>query len=168
MLATPVIIDIEASGFGAGSYPIEVGYADRTGQTWCSLITPSEDWTHWNASAEKLHHITRDTLLAHGRSIDVVATRLNQVFLNQTLYSDGWLHDFTWLNVLFEEANMQPHFKLQDLRAILTPYQQSVWHAKKQSILNELGATRHRASADAKVLQMTWLKTREDESHAFA
>lgn len=168
MLTTPVIIDLEASGFGAGSYPIEVGYADRKGQTWCSLITPCEGWDHWNATAEKLHHISRDILLVHGKRVGVVANHLNKVFLDQTIYSDGWLHDFTWLSNLYQEAEMSPSFKLQDLRMVLSHYQESVWHAKKQTILNELGATRHRASADAKVLQMTWLKTREDELHAFA
>lgn len=164
MITPPIIIDIEASGFGQGSYPIEVGYVDRHGKPWCSLITPCNGWLHWNQVAEKLHHISRETLLDHGKSIDVVANHLNEVLLNQTVYSDGWLHDYTWLNLLFEVANTTPHFKLDDLRSILSPYQQSVWHTTKQSILNELQISRHRASADAKVLQMTWLKTARNEA----
>lgn len=160
----PNIVDIEASGFGKGSYPIEVGYMSRSGQRWCSLIMPCDHWQHWNASAEQLHHIKRDTLLANGRSVKEVATHLNDVFLNQTIYSDGWLQDFTWMSSLFEEANITPHFKLQDLRSVLTPYQESAWHHTKQVILNELQISRHRASADAQVLQMTWVKTAENEA----
>ena len=166
MMTPPIIIDIEASGFGAGSYPIEVGYVDRRGKPWCSLITPCDDWAHWNQTAENLHHISREMLLAHGKSAHVIATHLNDTFLNQTLYSDGWLHDFTWLNCLFHAANISPHFKFEDLRVVLTPFQQSVWHNTKQSLLNELQISRHRASVDAQVLQMTWLKTAQIEALA--
>ena len=168
MIAPPIIIDIEASGFGKGSYPIEVGYVDRHGKPWCSLITPCQSWSHWNSVAEKLHHIKREQLFTHGRSIRMVADHLNEVFDRQTIYSDGWLHDFTWLNCLFEEAKVVPHFKLEDLRNVLTPYQQSVWHETKQSILDEFQISRHRASADARVLQLTWLKTGRKEAPAYA
>lgn len=168
MIPPPIIIDIEASGFGAGSYPIEIGYIDRRGKAWCSLIMPCEDWVHWSPVAEKLHHIPRKMLLTHGKSVDAIATHLNNTFLNQTIYSDGWMHDFTWLNCLFYAADVSPHFKLEDLRTMLTPFQQSVWHKTKQSILNELQITRHRASADATVLQMTWIKTVEMEALNFA
>lgn len=164
MRVPPILIDIEASGFGKGSYPIEFGYVDVRGQPWCSLITPCDDWTHWNSVAENLHHISRDILLAHGKSIDVIAAHLNEVFLNKTVYSDGWLQDYTWLSQLFEAANISPHFKLEDLRTVLTPFQKSIWHTTKQSIINEFQVRRHRASADAKVLQLTWLKTAEEEN----
>jgi hypothetical protein len=167
-MTPPIIIDIEASGFGVGSYPIEVGYVDRRGKTWCSLITPRDDWLHWSKTAETLHHISREMLLAHGKSAQVIANHLNDTFLNQTLYSDSWLHDFTWLNCLFHAADVSPHFKFEDLRAVLSPFQQSVWHNTKQSLLNELQISRHRASADAQVLQMTWLKTAQMEALACA
>lgn len=160
----PSIIDIEASGFGRDSYPIEIGYVTSHGKRWCSLIKPCDDWLHWSQVAEQLHQISRDTLFEHGKNVESIATYLNDVFLNQTVYSDGWLQDFTWMNRLFDVADMTPHFKLEDLRNILTPYQQSIWHDTKQSILNELQINRHRASADAQVLQMTWLKTAKHEA----
>jgi hypothetical protein len=160
----PIIIDIEASGFGKDGYPIEIGYVTSRGKPWCSLITPCDEWQHWSEVAEQLHHISRDILVVHGKSIQSITTHLNEAFLNQTVYSDGWLQDFTWLSCLFEMAKTAPHFKLEDLRTILTPYQQSIWHATKQSILNELQISRHRASADAQVLQMTWLKTAKREA----
>jgi hypothetical protein len=167
-MTPPIIIDIEASGFGSGSYPIEIGYVNRSGKAWCSLIKPCDVWLHWNPVAETLHHIPREMLVAHGKSVATIAHHLNDTLLNQTVYSDGWLHDFTWLNCLFHAADVSPHFKLEDLRTILTPYQQSVWHKTKQSILNELQISRHRASADATVLQMTWLKTAQMEALACA
>ncbi len=168
MEKAPVIIDIEASGFGKGSYPIEVGYADMHGKPWCALIKPCDGWTHWNPMAEALHQISHENLLTHGRSVQEVAKHLNDKFIGQTVYSDGWLHDFTWLHSLFNEAEMTPHFKLKDLQTILTPFQQATWHEAKQSVLNELQLSRHRASADATVLQMTWLKTARGEALACA
>ena len=35
----PTILDIEASGFGPGSYPIEIGFVTGAGKAWCSLIS---------------------------------------------------------------------------------------------------------------------------------
>ncbi len=162
-MTPPIIVDIEASGFGKGSYPIEVGYISRHAHPWCALIMPSAEWTHWDSSAEKLHHISRDVLLAKGKDPVEIARHLNDVFHHQTVYTDGWLQDFTWMNQLFNLAGISPLFKLEDLRSILSPYQQSVWHETKQSILNDLQLSRHRASADAQILQLTWLKTAEQE-----
>ena len=34
----PAVLDIEASGFGVGSYPIEVGFVLPDGQSYCSLL----------------------------------------------------------------------------------------------------------------------------------
>ena len=36
----PTILDLEASGFGRDSYPIEVGYVLPDGSSFCSLIRP--------------------------------------------------------------------------------------------------------------------------------
>ena len=51
----PTILDIEASGFGPGSYPIEVGLVLPDGDAWCSLIRPEPGWLHWDPSAEQVH-----------------------------------------------------------------------------------------------------------------
>ena len=37
-----------------------------------------------------------------------VATLLNERLYGQTLYCDGWAHDYVWLNVLFEAADLTP------------------------------------------------------------
>ena len=42
----PSIIDVEASGFGAASYPIEIGVVRYDGAKWCKLLRPLDDWTH--------------------------------------------------------------------------------------------------------------------------
>ncbi len=73
--ALPVFLDIEASGFGAGSYPIEVGCVLPDGRTLCCLVRPPERWRHWDAGAESVHRITRDLLMRHGLPVEEVVAR---------------------------------------------------------------------------------------------
>ena len=121
--ATPAILDIEASGFGRDSYPIEVGFVLPDGSAFCSLIRPAGHWTHWDSAAEQVHHIHRETLLVHGRPVTEVARWLNDQLHGLTLYSDGWAHDYPWLGALYEEAGLVPSFRLDNLRALLTEAQ---------------------------------------------
>lgn len=160
-MTPPIILDIEASGFGVGSYPVEIGYADATGATWSAQIQPHEDWLHWDREAEKLHQQSREALEQHGQTAREVAAHLNQAFAGKTLYTDGWYQDFVWLHSLYEAAGMSPAFKLEDLRMALSPAQKSAWHETKEAIRETFALQPHRASTDAKVLQLTWLKTAE-------
>lgn len=48
----PTIIDIEVSGFGEGSYPVEVGFITYDQQVACTLIKPDENWSSYNSDAE--------------------------------------------------------------------------------------------------------------------
>lgn len=153
----PAILDIEASGFGLGSYPIEVGLVTSEGQPWCSLVRPEPDWQHWDPQAESVHGIAREQLLLHGRSPREVAQMLNERLAGQTVYSDAWAHDYTWLSRLFDVAGRSPHFKLDSLRALLTDAQAARWHEVKRRVSLSLGLQRHRASADARLLQQTYL-----------
>jgi len=156
----PTVIDIEASGFGRGSYPIEVGIAMPDGQAHCYLIRPQSDWTHWDVEAEGLHHISQDTLRSHGKDVRLVAQRLNQLLANQTIYSDGWAHDTSWLGLLFESAGISQHFKIDHIACLFSQDQVAIWEQERLQVMQELGINRHRASADARIVQMTYLKTR--------
>ena len=78
-LENPIIIDIEASGFGSMSYPIEVGIALDDDTKYCSLILPASDWEHWDSDAEKVHRIARDILETYGNPIQQVAAHLNRL-----------------------------------------------------------------------------------------
>lgn len=155
LLSAPCIIDVEASGFGAGSYPIEVGAALSDGRAYCSLINPEPDWRHWEPTAESVHGITRDTLAAHGKPAHVVAADLNRCLKGTTVYTDAWYHDYQWLARLFDAADAQPAFKLEDLRGLLDDAAQARWHATREQVMRALQLNRHRASNDAKVLQQT-------------
>jgi hypothetical protein len=148
------VMDIEASGFGRHSYPIEVGYALPDGRTWCTLIRPPAHWTHWDSDAERVHHISRETLLRHGRATGDVARMLNDELHGRTVYCDGWAHDYSWLAALFEEAGLSPGFRLESVRAVLDEALLARLPALQRDALRELGMDRHRASSDARALQL--------------
>lgn len=158
--AAPAVLDIEASGFGAHSYPIEIGFVLPNGDTYCSLIRPANGWVHWDPEAEKVHHIAAATLGVHGRDVDEVAGQLNDRLHGRTVYSDAWLHDYTWLAALFEAAGRVPAFRLEDLRSLLTEAEAAHWDDVKGQVRSELRLERHRASADARVLQQTVVRVR--------
>src|SRR5690606_28804075 len=74
----PAIIDLEASGFGRGSYPIEVGFALEDRLVYSFLIKPAPGWEHWSEEAEQVHGITRELLQRDGKSPREIALRMNE------------------------------------------------------------------------------------------
>lgn len=153
-LPSIAVLDIEASGFGRGSYPIEVGFVDAQGGAFCTLIRPEPDWLHWDASAEALHGISREALQSHGRPPAWVADQLNQRLAGQVVYCDAWAHDYPWLARLFDVAGRRLGFRLADLRALLSEDEAARWHPVLEQVRTEAALVRHRASSDAKTLQM--------------
>ncbi|PID41637.1 MAG: hypothetical protein CSB48_13980 [Proteobacteria bacterium] len=156
----PVILDIEASGFGRGSYPVEIGFALPDGSVHCTLIRPQEHWTHWSEQAARLHKITRESLFESGKPCHEVARWLNQHLRGHIVYSDAWGHDLSWLGALFEEAQAPQLFRLEALATVLSDEQMKHWSSTRQRILDKLQLDRHRASTDARVIQLTYLFSR--------
>ena len=149
----PCVIDIEASGFGRHSYPIEVGYVLPGGQARCMLVAPAPGWTHWDEAAAQVHGITRGILRSRGLSTREVACTLNSDLAGMTVYCDGWAHDYTWLAVLYDDAGMSPSFRLETVNRLLGDTQLSQLDDERRLALAEMGLTRHRASNDARALQ---------------
>ena len=158
-ISTPTIIDMEASGFGPQSYPIEIGVALESGATLCYLVQPRKDWTFWDENAERVHRIPRDILEAHGRPIEEVAHDLNKNVDTETVFSDGWEVDSPWLSQLFERARVPCQFHFSALDFILSEEQMEIWHEAKDRVIAEMEIKRHRASLDALVIQETFVRT---------
>lgn len=158
---TPIVLDIEASGFGSGSYPIEIGVAMPDGALHVWLIKPLEDWTHWQPDAERVHGISRDQLLHEGQSPRHVADELNELLAGQTVYSDGWGVDRTWLSLLFYEANVLQGFKLDSIYGLLTESQWENWSKQRDEVLQLTGMIPHRAGTDALIIQKTFIHVKE-------
>lgn len=155
-MQAPIIIDIEASGFGRGSYPIEIGLVLPDGTPHCFLVAPHRNWTYWEAEAEAVHGITRDVLTTHGRPIPEIAWRLNELLRGKTVYSDAWSFDLSWVGKLYEVAQEHQAFRIASLRDLLSQNQVLSWDRTKESVIQDLALKRHRASGDARILQETY------------
>lgn len=152
----PYIIDLEASGFGPHSYPIEVGVVCGDDTRYCSLIKPASHWTFWSEEAEAQHRIRRETLMEYGRDVRTVALQLNELLSGTTVYSDGWVVDQPWLIELFATAGLSMQFRISPLEMILTEPQMNVWHQAKNAVQQQMSLDRHRASNDALIIQQTF------------
>jgi hypothetical protein len=159
MQGLPTIIDLEASGFGANSYPIEVGVALANGQTACYLIRPQADWVHWDQASEALHGLQREQLVKFGKPVTEVAHSLNQLLGTQTVYSDAWGFDQTWMTLLYECAGVRQHFKLESLQSLFLEEQFAVWNRSLEQVFSECEFPRHRASNDARAIQLAFQRS---------
>ncbi|HEX2010483.1 MAG TPA: hypothetical protein VJN44_06045 [Roseateles sp.] len=162
----PAVLDLEASGFGRGSYPIEVGFVAPRGGPFCSLIRPLPGWEHWDPAAEALHGISREALQRCGKPPAWVAAELNGRLAGQTVYCDGWAHDYSWLARLFDAAELLPAFRLEDLRVLLSEAEARDWQRVTQEVRREQQLARHRASADARVLQLALMRVKGEPALA--
>ncbi|ASP37732.1 hypothetical protein CHH28_03160 [Bacterioplanes sanyensis] len=152
----PAIIDLEASGFGRGSYPIEVGFALEDRVVHSFLIRPAPTWLHWSDEAQQIHGISREQLAEEGISVREVALQMNQLLRDKTLYSDAWSFDSSWVGRLFDEAELVQRFRIETINRLLTPTQMEAWHDTKQRLWQQQPFHRHRAANDVKVLQETY------------
>lgn len=150
-------LDLEASGFGRGSYPIEVGWVCADGKARCTLIQPVDDWQHWDASAEQVHGISRDALWQHGRPAREVAEWLNRDLAGRTVYCDAWAHDYPWLARLFDAAQIALRFRLESVLHLVPASELPRLPGLQRQALLSMGLTRHRASNDARALQQALL-----------
>lgn len=157
-LRTPVFIDVEASGFGGGSYPIEVGVTLEDGLSWEALICPAPEWNHWDSKAAALHRLERSSLEMRGMPIKEVAHHLNRLLAGKTVYSDAWGNDMAWIALLYDQADLHQAFRIESLAGLLTEKLQRDWHPAKQEVINALGSTPHRAGVDARILRETYIK----------
>lgn len=163
-IITPTILDVEASGFGHDSYPIEVGVVTGEQKRYCSLIKPQPKWTYWDKDAEALHGISRDLLKQRGLAPTEIAIELNNLLYGQTVYSDGWVVDHPWMIKLFNAAGLSMQFRLSALEMILNEKQMAIWHSVKDKLHQESRLKRHRASTDASIIQQTFVTTQHMSS----
>jgi hypothetical protein len=102
--------DFEASALEHG-YPIEVAVADvaaRTVKAW--LIRPERSWQLrlWSSTSERIHNLSRETVQDRGEPAEQVARAMADFIAGRKLLSDNPSFDATWLDMLFEAAEMKP------------------------------------------------------------
>ena len=119
-------MDLEASGLGAESYPIEVAWkCPATGRSDNFFINPDSvsHWRYWDEFAEELHGLDRERLVADGISAGEACDRLNHTLDGETLISDALEFDSYWIKRLFQATGKQPAFNIAGLDGLLTAEQ---------------------------------------------
>jgi DNA polymerase III epsilon subunit-like protein len=151
MSRTLLAIDVEASGLGPQSYPIEIGWCALDGSRRGSvLIRPEFDWgaAAWDEMAEALHGITRAMLRRDGVPARDACRLFRDAADGCDLASDGNQDDQAWLNRLFEaEWPPQPSLRVASILAWIKPE-----HRRSFIEQDEAGLRPHRALADAERL----------------
>lgn len=155
----PTVIDVEASGFGSQSYPIELGVSLSCGRRFSMLIRPEPSWTHWDATAQSVHGLTREVLFSTGKSVEEVAETFNTLLTGKTAYSDGWVVDKPWVSLLYHTARVPMMFSVSPIEQIMSEAQFEIWDDAKSEVIKDLQANRHRASQDAWIIQQTYSRT---------
>ena len=183
-------IDFEASGLGAYSHPIEVGWCLEEGAGEAHLIRPAEGWTDWSIASESVHGISRETLAREGQPAPAVARRLLQALPpgEVRVFSDAPAWDQEWLDALLRELPCEAG---APRRIVLLDVQEAYglacrplldlvpeWHPRREERRRETGRLaarlaaevaeaetrrpriRHRAGPDAEGLRWTWRELR--------
>lgn len=121
-----LILDCEASGLSEDSYPISIGICGAD-SPWFWMITPMEDWEHWDELSEAVHGIDREQLYQFGRDAFLVAREMNAIFKGQTLYCDStW--DLKWVKRLFNDSGVKPSFEISCIESHMTEEQKYDYH----------------------------------------
>lgn len=108
-------IDLESSGLGNESYPIEIGFTFKE-HTFSFLIKPDSSWTYWDSLSEELYHgISREDLNKNGLDIKEICLLVNSYLSGLVLYSDGFNFDRFWVEKLFSTAKVEMMFKIRDM-----------------------------------------------------
>ncbi|WP_210397374.1 exonuclease domain-containing protein [Motiliproteus sediminis] len=150
-----IIIDVEASGLDTRSYPIEIGWVClKTDDSDRFLINPDtslEPWDHWSTEAQKLHNLSRRTLIDEGLDVRDACARLNQALAGKVVLSDSEQWDGWWIQRLFLGAGLtQPNdqaFVVQYLFEHFHP----LWHSELRARLDAAHRPHH-ALEDARAI----------------
>ena len=150
-------IDFEASGLGARSWPIEVGWTFEDGAGESFLISPSPEWPldAWDSKAERLHGISPKMLSDRGLGASAACGRLDTALKGFDVYSDAPDWDWFWLMRLFAAAGRKPEIRILDFARAMPPLS----GLEKSAVLAEAdrrAPRRHRAGEDARHLQTIW------------
>lgn len=158
-MAPIVFLDLEASGLGQASWPIEAGWCFLTGKPSAMLIAPHEDWPDaaWDPAAEDLHGIDLKKLQRSGKPVGEVCNAMNEALKGARVFSDAPDWDGFWLYRLFSAAKARQQFQLCDFADLFENVSPERFRKAKEIAQKEAPHS-HRAAAD--VLHMRLLYQR--------
>lgn len=163
-----VVLDLEASALGLGSYPIEVGLAIMEGgtapiRTWSTLVRPTADWEFrgvWSPAAQAVHGIPIHELRREGRPVDEVCMILNALLRPASrVVTDAPEYDRDWLARLFDGAGVEQRFYIGGIERLAIECLTKDELRQYEHLLRRSRAP-HRAGPDAIRLASAFLEAR--------
>lgn len=161
----PCFIDVEASGFGPGSWPVSIAWSDNQGEIRKVLIRPDPGWTHWDPEAQRVHGLGRDVLLRDGLPPAEVEARLAADLRGALAFSDAPDFDAGWIGALYAALGRPMPFRIDHaddllVGAMLRP-NEMLWQgqARLDRVKEDLHRTashRHDAGYDVGFLVALW------------
>lgn len=120
-VATPLIVDLEATGLGENSFPIEISWVNHKGKIFTHFISvEGVDNVEWDENISEINRITLEDL-EDGLSVNEVVALLEESIGDGELviYTDGVEWDEFWLRRLYSAAECKfPGFKFIPVEAI--------------------------------------------------
>ena len=163
----PCFMDLEATGFGPESYPIEVAWSDGQGEINRYLINPASvpGWDSWDDEAERVHGLERSRLLRNGWPADFVADRVSEALAGHKVYSDAPDYDARWLGRLFTAVDRPMPFAFEHVDELLLRTMrradEPIWQVvaridRLKQRVKDLSAGKHSAGYDVGYLVQLW------------
>jgi len=171
-----VFLDFEASSLSDKSHPIEVAWVFEDGRSQSHLIAPAPGWTDWDAAAERIHGLSRETLVRDGAAHDFVARQMVEQLSGHALFASAPSWDGKWLSALLRAAGFPRHtLRLQDtdialrdavIRILRDSVPPDTLEAQVTRLVAWANATKdatpaHRALADAVEERAIWQRVQE-------
>ncbi len=116
-----VLLDLEASGLHATSFPTEVAWiAADLSEGYSAAIRPVAGWTDkdWSPEAEAVHGLDLIKLHVYGEPVESVALALNSALAGATILTDCAHMDGFWARKIFTAAGIEPDFALAPVNAV--------------------------------------------------
>ena len=104
-------LDFEASSLSCFSYPISVGWCDFNDAQDEFLIKPAKNWTDWDNASQRIHRLSRSTLLSEGINVSDACKRLNKALRGRDVFCTS-SYDIFWKERLFSSASIECEFNL--------------------------------------------------------
>lgn len=161
----PCFIDVEASGFGPGSWPVSIAWCDNQGEIRSVLIRPDAAWTHWSPEAERVHGISRERLMREGLPPAEAEARLALDLRGALAFSDAPDFDSAWIGTLYAALGRQMPFRIDHADDLLVGAMlranEMMWQgqARLETAKEDLRRTashRHDAGYDVGFLVALW------------
>ncbi len=151
-------LDFEASSLDRRSYPIEIGICrwsapDAPLRVWSSLIHPHASWKafgYWSESAQRIHGITTDDLVAERRSPSLIVRSIHLLVGGHACFCDGGRYDQVWARKLNNVADLQLRLRLGNWHLLMSELAPEGYKAAAEWLDNNRAP--HRAGPDAERL----------------